>query len=106
MVSGLKMFHMCRIGLLLVISASVPACAKFRDSSFTPERAGQVRTGRTIKEVEAILGQGEEIQQSQVPALSSPGLAPKWLRWVDGENRVYVGFKGGRVVTISSLFEG
>ena len=55
---------------------------------------------------EAILGPGEDIQPNQVPALSSPGLARQWLRWVDGENRVYVGFNDGRVVTISSLFEG
>jgi hypothetical protein len=101
----IKILRACQLSLVLLVCTGVPACAKTSQPPLTQERVHQLRTGMTVEQIEAILGAGEEIQPSQVPALSSPGLARKWLRWMDGENRVYVGFNDGRVVTISSQFE-
>jgi hypothetical protein len=102
----LNILRTCQLFLVLLVGVSIAACARTNQPPLTQEKVRQLRTGMTVEQIEAILGPGEDIQPNQVPALSSPGLARQWLRWVDGENRVYVGFNDGRVVTISSLFEG
>jgi hypothetical protein len=88
--------------VLLVVCLSLAACGGESNPRVTIDNVDKVRMGMTVRQIEDILGPGEEIQPRQVPAFSSPGLAKKWLRWQDDDNRVYVGFENGKAITLSS----
>ena len=85
--------------------------ARGPESKVTKANAELIKSGMTVKQVEAILGPGKPLPASEYPTPRTRGQARikqilerggKGLKWEDGRKMIIVVFRGGKVVASSS----
>ena len=110
----------CRNVIVLSVACLVGAtvCGSTRgqepgapESKVTKANAELIKSGMTVKQVEAILGPGKDMPPSEYPAPRTRVQAKiklildrggKALKWEDGRKMIIIIFKGGKVVANSS----
>ncbi len=101
------------IGCALLAAVAAPTRAGDPDkteSKVTKENADKIKTGMTVKEVEAILGTGKDLPAADFPTPRTRVQARlkqilegggKGLKWENGKKLIIVIFKDGKVVGTS-----